>query len=134
MHSGSDKLRHVSRGYRHRDSPRDFASSGQTNSHANSAIGAMIAVSFASGASAKNTIVATGLRSTYIASPQSVSAPAIMSRCAIELWVKNTGYNAVHHTVAAATASLATWRDRRHKPSRANAATSSMEVRVTAGV
>ena len=58
---------------------------------ASSATGVTIAVSLARGASEKNTIVATGLRSTYIASPQRVSAAAIMSRWAMELWVKNTG-------------------------------------------
>ena len=62
-----------------------------------------MAVSFANGASARKTTVATGRRSTYIASPQMVSAHTIMSRWAIELWVKNTGYSAVHTTVATAT-------------------------------
>ena len=54
-------------------------------------MGVTIAVSLASGASAKNRMVATGLRSTYIAKPHSVSAAAIMSRWASELWAKNTG-------------------------------------------
>jgi len=50
-----------------------------------------MAVSLAIGASEKNTMVAIVRRSTYIARPQSVKAAASMSRCAIELWVKNTG-------------------------------------------
>ena len=40
----------------------------------------------------------------------------------------------MHNTVAVAISSLATSRDSRHKPSKAKAATSSMEVLVTAGV
>ena len=40
----------------------------------------------------------------------------------------------MHNTVAAATASPATSRDSRHNPNSVKAATSSMEVRVTAGV
>ena len=37
-----------------------------------------------------------------------VSAVTIMSRCANELWAKNTGYRAVQKTVAAATCGLQT--------------------------
>ena len=53
---------------------------GHSNSHPNNDMGAMIAVSFASGASAKKTTVAASLRSIYMASPQIVRAQAIMSR------------------------------------------------------
>src|SRR5215472_2759910 len=97
-------------------------------------MGATIAVSLASGASASKMTVATGRCSTYIASPQTVKAAAIMSRCASELWVKKTGYSAVQITVAAATASLETVRARRHTPSNVKAATRSIAMRVTAGV
>ena len=93
-----------------------------------------MAVSLASGASAKNTMVATGRRSTYVARPHNVRAAAIMSRWASELWAKNTGYNAVQSTVAAATVGLVRSRANRHKPANAKAATNSMAVRVTAGV
>ncbi len=54
-------------------------------------MGVTMAVSFANGARQKKTMVATGRRSTYIASPQRVKAAAIMSRWARELWVKKTG-------------------------------------------
>ena len=110
------------------------SSSGQSISHPSNAIGVMMAVSFAIGANARKTTVATGRRSTYAASPQRVSAAAIMSRCAMELCVKNTGYTAVQSTVAAATASFATRRASRQTPRSANAATNSMAIRVTAGV
>ena len=69
----------------------DAQQQGQSSSQANSAMGVTMAVSLASGASARKTMVATGLRSTYIASPHSVKAAAIMSRWASELWAKNTG-------------------------------------------
>ncbi len=52
----------------------------------------------------------------------------------MELCVKNTGYSAVQITVAAATASFATYRAKRHTPVSAKAATSNMAMRVTAGV
>src|SRR5271165_6109639 len=121
------------RRYRHSDSSPRGGSSGQSNSHASKASGATIAVSFARAASERKMTVATGLRSTYMARPHSVIAAAIRSRWAIELWAKNTGYRPVHNTVAAATRSLATSRDKRHTPNRAHADTSSIEVRVTAG-
>ncbi len=94
----------------------------------------MIAVSFARGASDRKTIAATRWFSTYIASPHNVRALTIMSRCASELCAKKTGYKAVQLIVAKATGPLATCLESLHSPSNANAVTSSIEIRVTAGV
>src|SRR5580700_1551166 len=102
-------------------------------SHAASASGARIAVSFVKAATENQSAVETACPSTYAASPQKVKPAAARSTCASELCAKKTGYTAVHSVDAIPTFVLATASASRNTPSSEKAATTSMAVRVTNG-
>src|SRR5437868_6795707 len=105
----------------------------QSSSHANKANGAITAVSFANAASENQMAIFARRSPMYAASPQKVRPAAATSRCASELCAKNTGYNATQTVLATATGRFTRFASR-YTPSSANAETSSMAVRVTAGV
>src|SRR5712692_8337483 len=103
------------------------------NSQAKSDSGARIAVSFASAPSENHSTAFHGRSSREASSPQNVNPAEARSRCARELCVKKTGYNATKAVVAHATGRLAAKRANRKSPSREKAATRRVAVRVTNG-